>query len=158
MKSMLTRTRLVCIAALLSLVAWASQANAQWAVGSTWLRTDAGGKGVTMSVAACCNGGYRLTYQMPPMGCQPAMLLTIDSPLDGTDVPALVGGKPSGQTMALKRVDDHHYRAVLKMGGQPFGTSTGVLSADAKTLTVETVSQTGPGAPAEKVIETWIKK
>ena len=154
MKSMPTRTRLVCIAALLSLVAWASQANAQWAVGSTWLRTDAEGKGVTMSVAACCNGGYRLTYQMPPMGGQPAMVLTIDSPLDGTDVPTLIGGKPSGQTMAVKRVDDHHYTAVVKLNGQPMMTSTGVVSADGKTMTVEDVTQ-GAGT---KTVETWTRK
>jgi hypothetical protein len=111
-----------------------------------------------MTVAPCCNGGFRLTYQIPAVSGQPAMQLVVDSPMDGTEVPALVGGKPSGETMAITRVDDHHYRAVMKMGGQPFGTSTGTLSADAKTLTVETVSQTGPGAPAEKIIETWMKK
>ena len=154
MKSMPTRTRLVCVAAFLSLLAWASQANAQWAVGTTWIRTDAEGKGVTMSVAACCNGGYRLTYQMPPMGGQPAMVLTIDSPLDGTDVPTLIGGKPSGQTMAVKRVDDHHYTAVVKLNGQPMMTSTGVVSADGKTMTVEDVTQ-GAGT---KTVETWVRK
>jgi hypothetical protein len=154
MKSMPTRTRLVCVAAFLSLLAWASQANAQWAVGTTWIRTDAEGKGVTMSVAACCNGGYRLTYQMPPMGGQPAMVLTIDSPLDGTDVPTLIGGKPSGQTMAVKRVDDHHYTAVVKLNGQPMMTSTGVVSADGKTMTVEDVTQ-GAGT---KTVETWTRK
>jgi len=154
MKSMPTRTRLVCVAAFLSLLARASQANAQWAVGTTWNRTDAEGKGVTMSVAACCNGGYRLTYQMPPMGGQPAMVLTIDSPLDGTDVPTLIGGKPSGQTMAVKRVDDHHYTAVVKLNGQPMMTSTGVVSADGKTMTVEDVTQ-GAGT---KTVETWTRK
>jgi hypothetical protein len=154
MKSMPTSTRLVCIAALLSLMAWASQANAQWAVGTTWLRTDAEGKGVSMSVAACCKGGYRLTYQMPPMGGQPAMVLTIDSPLDGTDAPTLIGGKPSGQTMAIKRVDDHHYTAVVKLNGQPMMTATGVVSADGKTMTVEDVTQ-GAGI---KTVETWVRK
>jgi len=154
MKSMPTRTRLVCIAALLSLVAWASQANAEWAVGTTWIWTDAEGKGVTMSVAACCNGGYRLTYQMPPMGGQPAMVLTIDSPLDGTDAPTLIGGKPSGQTMAIKRVDDHHYTAVVKLNGQRMMTANGVVSADGKTMTVEDVTQ-GAGT---KTVETWTRK
>jgi len=154
MKSMPTRTRLVCVAAFLSLLAWASQANAQWAVGTTWIRTDAEGKGVTMSVAACCNGGYRLTYQMPPMGGQPAMVLTIDSPLDGTDAPTLIGGKPSGQTMAIKRVDDHHYTAVVKLNGQRMMTANGVVSADGKTMTVEDVTQ-GAGT---KTVETWTRK
>jgi hypothetical protein len=152
MTSMRTTTRLICLAAFLSLVAWANQANAQWAVGTTWIRTDDAGKGMTLSISACCNGGYRLTYQMPPMGAQPAMVLTVDSPLDGTDVPALMAGKPSGQSMALKRVDDRHYTAVVKMNGQPMMTSNGVVSADNKTMTVESVSQGG------KIIETWVRK
>jgi hypothetical protein len=156
MRSMPTTTRWVYVAAFLSLIGSANQANAQWAVGSTWLRTDASGKGVTMSVAACCNGGYRLTYQMPAMGGQPAMVMTIDSPLDGTDVPALIAGKPSGQSMALKRVDDHHYTAVVKLNGQPMMTSNGVVSADNKTMTVESVPQ--GGGNGAKIIETWVRK
>jgi hypothetical protein len=157
MRSVSAAKRLIASVAFLSALGWASQAHAQLGVG-TWVRTDAQGKGITMTVAPCCNGGFRLTYQIPAASGQPVMLLVVDSPMDGTEVPALVGGKPSGETMAIKRVDDHHYRAVVKMGGQPLGTSTGTLSADAKTLTVETVNQTGPGAPAEKIIETWIKK
>jgi hypothetical protein len=144
----------VYVATFLSLVGGVNQANAQWAVGTTWIRTDAEGKGVTMSVAACCNGGYRLTYQMPPMGGQPAMVLTIDSPLDGTDAPTLIGGKPSGQTMAIKRVDDHHYTAVVKLNGQRMMTANGVVSADGKTMTVEDVTQ-GAGT---KTVETWTRK
>ena len=82
------------------------------------------------------------------------MVLTIDSPLDGTDAPTLIGGKPSGQTMAIKRVDDHHYTAVVKLNGQPMMTATGVVSADGKTMTVEDVTQ-GAGI---KTVETWVRK
>jgi hypothetical protein len=149
--------RLIGSVVFLSALGLASQAHAQLGVG-TWVRTDAEGKGVTMTVASCCSGGFRLTYQIPAAPGQPAMQLVVDSPMDGTEVPALVGGKPSGETMAIKRVDDHHYRAIMKMRGQPLGTSTGTLSADAKTLTVETVNQNRSAAPAEKIIETWIKK
>ena len=156
MRSMPTTIRVVYIAAFLSLVGGVNQVSAQWAVGTTWIRTDDAGKGMTLSISACCNGGYRLTYQMPPMGAQPAMVLTIDSPLDGTDVPALVAGKPSGQSMALKRVDDRHYTAVVKMNGQPMMTSNGVVSADNKTMTVESVSQAGGNGA--KIIETWVRK
>jgi hypothetical protein len=157
MRSVAAARQLIGSMVFLSALGWASQAHAQLGVG-TWVRTDAQGKGMTMTVAPCCNGGFRLTYQVAAASGQPAMQLVVDSPMDGTEVPALVGGKPSGETMAITRVDDHHYRAVMKMGGQPFGTSTGTLSADAKTLTVETVNQTRPGAPAEKISETWIKK
>ena len=76
--------------------------------------------------------------------------------MDGTDAPALVGGQPSGETMAVKCVDDHRYSAVVKMGGKPFGTSNGTVSADGKTMTVETISQ--GGGRVEKIIETWVRK
>jgi len=142
--------------AFVSAVGWATQAHAQFAVGSTWVRTDAHGKGITMSVEACCNGGLRLTYKVPPMGGQPGSTLTVDSPMDGTEVPALVDGKPSGETMGVKRVDDHHYSAVVKMGGKPFGTSNGTISPDGKTLTVESVMQMG--GKGEKTVETWVRK
>lgn len=143
-------------AAFLSVVTWTTPAHAQLGAGTTWVRTDAQGKGITMSVEACCKGGLRLIYQMPSMGGQPAVTMTVDSPMDGTEVPTLVGGKPSGQMMAIKRVDDRHYSAVMKVSGQPFGTSNGVVSADGKTMTVESVFQAG--GKAEKIIETWVRK
>src|SRR6185295_5907712 len=71
MRSMPATTRLFFGVVFISAVGWASQAYAQLGVG-TWLRTDEHGKGITM---------------------------TVESPFDGTDVPALVGGKPSGETM-----------------------------------------------------------
>jgi hypothetical protein len=156
MRSAATARQLIVSLAFVSAVGWATQAHAQFAAGSTWVRTDAHGKGITMSVDACCNGGLRLTYKVPPMGGQPGATLTVDSPMDGTDVPTLVGGKPSGQTMAVKRVDDHHYSAVVKVGGKPLGTSHGTVSPDGKTLTVESVMDVG--GKSDKVIETWVRK
>ena len=138
--------------ALLLALGWAGQAHAQLGVGTTWLRTDAQGKGIILTVAACCNGGLRLTWQIPAMGGQPASTMSVDSPMNGTEVPALVGGKPSGETMAIKKVDDHHYSAIVKMNGQPFGTSDGTISADNKTMTVESVYG------GQKTIETWVRK
>jgi len=128
MRSMPATTRLFFGVVFISAVGWASQAYAQLGVG-TWLRTDEHGKGITM---------------------------TVESPFDGTDVPALVGGKPSGETMAIKRVDDHHYTAVVKMSGKPYGTSSAVLSPDGKTLTVESVIDMG--GKQQKIIETWVKQ
>jgi hypothetical protein len=126
---------------------------AQFGVGTTWVRTDAQGKGITLKVEACCKGGLRLIYEIPSPGAnQPAMTLTVDSPMDGTEAPAMVAGKPSGQMMAATRVDDHHYTAVVKMNGQPFSTSNGTIAPDNKTMTVETVSLGG------KITETWVRK
>jgi hypothetical protein len=155
-RSMLASRRLAFSVAFLVAMTWANQARAQFGVGTTWVRTDAQGKGITMTVEACCNGGLRLIYQIPAVANQPSMTLTVNSPMDGTDVPALVGGKPSGETMAIKRLDDHHYTAVVKMNGAAFGTSNGTVSADSKTLTVESVSNAG--GKADKIIETWVRK
>ena len=156
MRSMLTARRLICGVALVIAMTWANQAQAQFGVGTTWVRTDAQGKGITMTVEACCNGGLRLIYQIPAVANQPAMTLTVNSPMDGTEAPALINGKPSGETMAIKRLDDHRYTAVLKMNGAPFETSNGTVSADSKTLTVESTSTSG--SKANKITETWVKK
>ena len=152
----MTTNRLICSVACLVAVGVANPAHAQFAVGTTWVRTDAQGKGITMTVEACCKGGLRLIYQIPGAANQPAATLTVDSPMDGTEVPALLGGKPSGESMAIKRLDGRHYSAVVKMNGQPLGTSNGTMSADGKTMTVETVTQAG--GKAEKIIETWVRK
>jgi hypothetical protein len=146
----------MCGIALLLVAGWASHAHAQLGAGTTWLRTDAQGKGITMTLAACCNGGLRFVWQIPPMGGQPASTMTVDSPMDGREVPALVGGKPSGETMAITRVDDRHVRTVVKMNGQPFGTSNSTVAADGKTMTVESVFQ--GGGQVMKTIETWVRK
>jgi hypothetical protein len=148
--------RLIGGGVFLLAIGWASQAYAQLGVGN-WARTDDKGMGMTMTVEACCNGGRRLIYHMPAMDGQPAMMLTVDSPMDGTEAPAMVGGKPSGETMAIKRIDDRHYSSVVKMGGRPFGTSNATLSADGRTLTIEWVTQS-PAGKLEKAIETWVKK
>lgn len=155
MRSVATSKRLTCSVVFLLAMSWASQAQAQFGAGSTWVRTDGQGKGITLTVAACCNGGFRLVWQIPPMGNQPASTMTVDSPMDGTDVPALVGGKPSGETMAITRVNNQHYRTVVKMGGKPFGTANSTVSADGKSMTVESVFE---GGGKQKTTETWVRK
>ena len=156
MRSMPATRRLIRVFAFLLALGWAGQAHAQLGVGTAWLRTDAKGKGIILTVEACCNGGLRLIWQIPSMGGQPASTMTVDSPMNGTEVPALIGGKPTGETMAIKRMDDHHYSAIVKMNGQPFGTSNGTVSADNKTMTVDSVY--GIGSQAQKTIETWVRK
>jgi hypothetical protein len=56
--------------------------------------------------------------------------------------------------MAVKKLDDHHYSAVVMMDGKPFGTSNGTVSADNRTMTVVSVFGTG----GQKTIETWVRK
>jgi hypothetical protein len=149
-------TRSIGAFAFLLTLGWAGQAHAQLGVGTTWVRTDAQGKGIVLTLEACCNGGLRFIWQIPSMGGQPASTMTVDSPMNGTEAPALIGGKPTGETMAITRVDDHHYRATVKMKGQPFGTSNGTISADNKTMTVDSVY--GIGSQTQKTVETWVRK
>jgi hypothetical protein len=86
-------------------------------------------------------------------------LVLVQSTLDGADAPVLVAGKPSSETMAIKRVDDHHLTALVKMNGKTFSTSKSTLSADGKTLTVENdVTSSAAGQPVGKVVEVWVKK
>ena len=155
MNSVIPLKRAIAHIVFLVTIGWSTAAFAQVGVG-TWARTDDKGKGMTMTVEACCNGGRRLVYHVPAMGGQPPATLTVDSPMDGTAAPVVLNGKPSGETMAIKRADDRHYHTVLKMKGQPFGTSDATLSADGKTLTVESVTNSG-GKP-ETITETWVKR
>ena len=110
-----------------------------------------------MTVEACCQRWACVSsISIPPMAGQPATTLTVDSPMDGSEVPALVGGKPSGETMAITRVDDRHYNAVVKMNGQPLSTHASTVSPDGKTLTVNSVTQ--GGGQVMKFIETWVRQ
>jgi hypothetical protein len=153
MRSAPSVTHFICGAAFLSTLGWSSPAHAQIGVGE-WARTDAAGGGMTMTVAACCKGGYRLTYHMPVANGQPALTVIVDLPMDGTEVPTLSAGQPTGQTMSAKRVDDHHFTGVVKQNGQPSLTSKATLSSDGKILTVEdTLVKSNL-----KVIEIWAKK
>ena len=132
------------------------EASSLWAqtfVG-TWVRKDTP---MTLTVEMCCGGGRRLTYHVPVNGTDTMMI--IETALDGKDAPVLVGGQPSGETMAIRQTDDHHASAVLKMNGQPFGTAKGVLSADGKTITIEDDFTAAVGGnKAGKQTEIWTRK
>jgi len=140
-----------------------------WAIGSiavvraqlgvgTWTQTINGKPtGMTMTVETCCGTGYRLTYHLPPAAAE--MTMIVESALDGKDAAVMVAGKASGETMALKRIDATHISGIIKMNGQPIGSSKASMSADGKTLTVENETTTAtPGQPKGKTIEVWTKK
>jgi hypothetical protein len=149
---------LIPLAALFVLLTISAGLEAQMVVG-TWLRTPTKtAPGVmTMTVEPCCGSGYKLTYRFT-VGEQ-AMVMTVESPFDGSEVPVLVGGEESAETMAIKRVDDHHSMTVVKMNGEEFGTSKAALSADGRTLTVlNDYTRAAGGNPIGKFTETWTKQ
>jgi hypothetical protein len=142
------------VGTILVLLAISASLEAQMVVG-TWVRTPTktAPGAMTMTVEPCCGSGYKLTYRFA-MGADKTVM-TVSSPFDGTEVPVMVNDKPSGETMAIKRLDGHHSSTVIKMNGEPFGTSSATLSADGKTLTV--INEMASGA-AGKVTETWTKQ
>ena len=150
------RTLLVVMAALV--VGSSMPAYGQLEIG-TWVRqvTPQTPQEMTLTIEACCGSGRRLTYHV--RAGSTAMTMVVETRLDGADAPVLMNGAPSGETMAITRLDATHASAVLKMKGVAFGTSRGTLSADGKTLTViNEYTTTAGGNPVGKVTEVWMKK
>ncbi len=111
---------------------------------------------MTMTIEACCNGGRRLTYHVIVEKTETVMVL--ETRLDGVETPVLVNGKPTPETLAIKRTDDHHATTVMKMNGAVVGTNTATLSADGKTLTVVNDYNTPVGGQPGKSTEIWLRK
>jgi hypothetical protein len=146
---------LVCSVVLLGVLSPARPLHAQIGVG-TWVRKATGSVStMTMTVEACCNGGRRLTYHFN--GAETT--LSVESAFDGSEAEVLIAGKPSGETMAITRVDDHHTSTVVKLNGKAFGTSKATLSADGKVLTVvNSYSSSAGGQAVGESTETWTHK
>jgi hypothetical protein len=152
------RTRLFLVTCGLLALAGQSIVEAQIAVG-TWVRKEpsatAGKMKMTMTVEPCCQGGRRLTYHIVIK--DQTIVMNVDSRMDGSEAQVFVGGKASGQTMAIKRIDARHTSCIVKMNGKLFGTTQATLSADGKTLTsVNDFSSSSGGNPAGKSTETWV--
>jgi hypothetical protein len=148
---------LVCSVVLVGALVPARPLHAQLGVG-TWVRTSTDSMmPMTMTVEACCNGGRRLIYHFDINGTE--TILTVESRFDGRDAEVLIAGKPSGETMGMTRVDDHHTATIVKLNGKAFGTSDATLSADGKVLTViNDFSSSAGGQPVGKSTETWVRK
>jgi len=153
--TILVRT-LACGIALFAVTA-IRPASAQLEIG-TWVRQPIPGMpAMTMTIEVCCNGGRRLTYRVVIEKTE--TLVVLETRLDGAEVPVLFGGKPSGETMAIKRTDEHHASTVIKMNGALLGTNTATLSADGKTLTVVNDYNTAVGGqPVGKFTEIWVRQ
>jgi hypothetical protein len=153
MRRLLTTTVLVVSTAIAALA---------WGAGSpigTWVKQpnadDKGLPGMTMSIEKWGDDVAKLTY----LTGSAATTITITATLDGSEAPLLVNGKPSGQTMSIKRVDDHHATSVQKVGGKTIGTSKATFSPDFTKLTVETdFTVATPGHAIGKSTEIWLRK
>jgi hypothetical protein len=142
----------------LCLVSLASSARAQIPAGTWILRVD----GPTMAMIVEPAGtGLKVTYKAvgtdrklvdPP-------LMAMVTQLDGKDAPLMIGENPSGETMAVTRVDARHTTTVIKFQGKPFGTSRSELSADGNVLKIENdIAENPIGQPTGKRVESWDKQ
>jgi hypothetical protein len=115
----------------------------------TWVeRLPAGSKRpqLTMTVSDAGGGKRLITYTTAG---QPQKM-TVLTRGEGEDAPVLLDGKPTGQTMAIRVVDERHRATVLKMNGKQTGTSRAELSAEGKVLTVENATESG-----QKTVAYW---
>jgi hypothetical protein len=137
------------------LFALASSASSQLAVG-TWNKR--GDHPMMLMIIEPAGNATQITYKVlaPDGKALPQAVMTLVTQLDGNEVPVLVNGKPSGETMAIRRIDERHTSTIVKMNGTPFGTSKSELSADGKTLRVENTTSGDPqGQSAGTKIEYW---
>jgi hypothetical protein len=98
--------------------------------------------------------GRKLTFKVAVAGGGTSTMI-VTTQLDGKDAQVLVDGKPSGETMAIRLIDDHHAINVIKMNGNPMLTQKSELSADGKVIKVESTSKV-PGG--QYGTEYWDKK
>ncbi len=147
------KVAVVLILLLFNATAWADN---PWV--GTWVQRDFGqGMSLTLTVEEA-GSGLKFTYRVtgPNM---PAITMIVATQLDGKDAPTMVDGKPTGQTMAIRKIDSRHYVGVLKFQGKETGTSKGEISLDGKVLKVENDNTVdSANGPAGKTTQYWDKK
>jgi len=148
-----------CLAFVFCLLSLSSVAGAESLWNGTWaLREDQLGGQLTLKIEEI-DRGWQLTYRVVGPGAPGASNTTIMTALDGKDVPVLIDGKPSNQTMGITQVDSHHTVNVIKFKGKMIGVSKAELSPDGKLIRAETeYPDTNPGAPADRQVQFWDRK
>ena len=140
----------ICLLSLSSLVG----AESLWS--GTWILRGPLQRDRLIMTIEEAGTGWKLTHQVVGPDASGSTSSTIMTPLDGKDVPVLVNGKPSGQTMGIRRIDGRHTVTVLKFQGKETGISKAELSPDGKVLTV--VIDYASSNPLGKEIQYWDKQ
>ena len=140
----------VCLLSLSSLVG----AESLWS--GTWvLRENTPGGRLTMTVEEV-GTGWNLTHKVVGPTAATSTVSTVLTLLDGKEVPVLVNGQPSGQTMRIRKIDSRHTVTVMMFEGEERSVSKSEISPDGKVLTVETdYATSNPIGLAGKQIEHW---
>jgi hypothetical protein len=148
-------TRLPFALILLAITAVA-QADTGILSTGTWVQRG----GVLVLTIEEAGAGRKLTYRTRgPDGKFMKGELTLVTMGDGKDAPMLVDGKPSGQTMAIRKIDATHAHSVIKVNGKECGVSRGEISADGKVMKSED-EMTNPacGAVGKMTVNVWDRK
>ena len=147
------RRGLLTVALLICLVVLLPSLHAEVPVGTWVRRANQSGASATLVVEAA-GSGRKLTFTVAiASGATFTMIVTTQ--LDGKDAPVYVNGKPSGETMAIRMVDDHHTINVIKMNGNPTNTQKSEFSADGKVIKVESTPMV---SGEQSGTEYWDKK
>ena len=140
----------VCLLSLSSLVGADSLWNGTWI-----LRGSSPGSRLSMIVEEA-GTGWKLTHTVVGPDAAASTISTVLTPLDGKDVPVLVNGEPTGQTMGITKIESRHTVTVVKFQGKEMSVSKTEISPNGKVLTVETeYAASNPIGPAGKQIEYW---
>ena len=147
--------RMAFVICLLSLSSVAV-ADSLW--NGTWVQREPQQEGRLMMTIEEVGTGWKVTYKIAGQALG-SPVSTVLTPLDGKDVPLLIDGKPSGQTMGIKKIDSRHTVTVLKFQGKEAGISKAEISPEGKVLKVENdYADSNPTGLEGKQIQYWDKK
>jgi hypothetical protein len=132
----------VCLLSLSSMVG----AESLWS--GTWvLREPPQGGRLTMTVEEV-GTGWNLTYKVVGQAAPGTIVSTVLTQLNCKDVTVLIEGKPSGQTMGIKKIDSRHTVGVVKFQGKEIGISKGEISPMVRSSGSRPITR--PRIPSEK--------
>jgi hypothetical protein len=147
--------RMVFVVCLLSL---SSIVRADCLPIGTWVQRDPTQAGHLAMTVEAVGSGRKLTYRIVGQDAPGDFVMTILTQLDGKDVPVLVNGKPTGQTMGILMIDSRHTSAVSKLQGKVTHTSKSEVSPDGKVLKVETTTTAEANGKGETSVQYWDKR
>ena len=141
-------TRVFCLLSLISMV------RAQSLPVGTWVRRPNNDSVNATLLIEAAGTGRKLTFKAQVAGGA-STTMVVTTQMDGKDAQVSVDGKPSGQTMAMRMLDDRHIVNVLKINGNTMATQKSEISPDGKMIKTDTTASV-PGQ--QNGTEYWDKK
>ena len=138
------------MAFLVFLLGLSSMVGADSLWSGTWiLREPPQGGHLTMTLEEV-GTGWKLTHKIVTPDAPGTIYMTVVTQLDG---------KPTGQTMGIRKIDSRHAVGIVKFQGKETGISKSELSPDGKVLKVEIdYKDSNPTGSVGKQIQYWDRK